>query len=320
MFLTSSLWTFPRMLLKMKNNRRLLICILALQALLVKANNIEFADPNIKFLCVTNWDVDGDGELSVEEAAAVNSLGTVFKGQKAIGTFHELCFFTGLSCIGDEAFYQSSLKGVTFPSSVVEIGKRAFAETQLGSEVSIPGTVKVIRSYAFSKCSQIRDVILGEGVEQVYTEAFTGEIHFMVLPSSITYFAPEAVIPYTTFGFETRSYVFHLRVTSESPVNVEYSAFRQLFGEGVLIVPSGSAGNYISSTKWQSFSKVLDLGDVNGDGALNVADIAALVAYVTGNTPKTFNEYAADFNGDGKIDAKDIELLTQYILTTPSSL
>jgi hypothetical protein len=37
---------------------------------------IRFEDPEVKRICVENWDKDGDGELSTEEAATVSSIGT----------------------------------------------------------------------------------------------------------------------------------------------------------------------------------------------------------------------------------------------------
>ena len=51
---------------------------------------IVFADANIKAICVSNWDTDGDGELSKAEAAAVTNLGTVFKDNTEITSFNEL--------------------------------------------------------------------------------------------------------------------------------------------------------------------------------------------------------------------------------------
>ena len=74
-------------------------CVLLMAAILIavsaKADNITFADANVKALCVGNWDTDKDGELSTEEAAAVTTLGTVFKGKTNITTFDELRYFTG---------------------------------------------------------------------------------------------------------------------------------------------------------------------------------------------------------------------------------
>lgn len=42
---------------------------------------IQFKDPAVKALCVANWDRNGDGELSVAEAADVMDLGRVLKAQ-----------------------------------------------------------------------------------------------------------------------------------------------------------------------------------------------------------------------------------------------
>ena len=49
-------------------------------------------------------------------------------------------------------------------------------------------------------------------------------------------------------------------------------------------------------------------GDVNGDGAVDVADIAAIIDVMAGNpnpSPLTPNS-SADVNGDGAVDVADI--------------
>ena len=281
---------------------------------MVSAQIIEFADEAIKAICVANWDSDGDGELSEVEAAVVTSLGQVFRRQKSICTFNELRFFTGLSSIDDEAFWQSSLTEVTLPSSVSMIGERAFAETMLGPVVVVPGTVKTVGAYAFSNCGKMRHVIIEDGVEQIQTEAFTGVIHSMVLPSSIVYFAPEAVIPYTTFGLEARGYVFHLMVRSDVPLSVEPAAFRELFGDGVLVVPYGATSAYSSARRWTDFYKILEFGDVNRDGRLNITDVTLLIAYIGGREHTDMDALIADINGDGVLDGEDVSQLCQYLL------
>ena len=50
---------------------------------------IIFADYNVKELCTSNWDSNGDGELDKDEAAAVTDLGTVFKNNYNITSFDE---------------------------------------------------------------------------------------------------------------------------------------------------------------------------------------------------------------------------------------
>ena len=58
---------------------------------------IRFEDPEVKRICVENWDKDGDGELSMEEAAAVSSIGTMFNGNTKIKDFSSFRFFTKVS-------------------------------------------------------------------------------------------------------------------------------------------------------------------------------------------------------------------------------
>lgn len=88
---------------------------------------IQFADYRVKMLCVSNWDTDNDFEISKAEAAAVESIGIVFKGDTDVFLFNELEYFTGLTEIEDEAFSQcNSLISVSIPDNVRTIGRKAF--------------------------------------------------------------------------------------------------------------------------------------------------------------------------------------------------
>lgn len=279
-----------------------------------KAQIISFADNSVKELCVNKWDVNGDGELSQQEAATVTSLGTIFRGNKIIKTFEELCYFSGLQKVDEYAFYESSLQKVGFPSGVKEIGNYAFYNTQLGEELIIPGTVKTIGASAFANCRQLRRIILGDGVEHISAESFTGEIHFMSLPSTINFFAAEGINPYIAEGLVVRDYVFRMMVRSREPIPVRNYAFRRLFGEGILIVPFGARNNYEGKANWTNFYKIVEVGDVNEDGDINVKDVVAVSSYIMDNNPWPFNKDIADTNGDGEINVKDVVGISNYIM------
>lgn len=117
--------------------------------------NIEFADAEVKRLCVENWDTDGDGELSYKEAAAVTDLGNVFRASyehsnELITTFEELQYFTGLTEIGEYAFYCcTELQQVVLPNTIEKIGYHAFDLCPI-THVDLPESLLEIDSEAFS--------------------------------------------------------------------------------------------------------------------------------------------------------------------------
>ena len=103
------------------------------------AEIIEFEDPEVKRICVANWGgiyrmtLDGyEGELTKEQAAAVTSMGTQFKGNKVVTVFHELKYFSTLNTLSAEAFKDTtSLRYITLPNSLRTIGNNAFLNSGL---------------------------------------------------------------------------------------------------------------------------------------------------------------------------------------------
>lgn len=277
-----------------------------------KAENITFADANVKTLCVANWDTDNDGELSTEEAAAVTSLGTVFREKTNITTFNELQFFTGLTSINDYAFYKSTIEKVTFPTTVTAIGEYAFSQSNIGTELVIPGTVKTIGDFAYNGCQRLNRVVLQEGVETVGWHTFSGPIAMLSLPTTLTYMSSMAVDPYG--ATIPQGDYFYVYTHSTIPANIDDFAFYPSFAEGHLVVPPGCIDAYKAVPGWSHFGEYLVLGDVNGDGAVNVLDVTTLVSYVLNESLETFVEAAADVNGDGNINTLDVTKLVSIIL------
>ena len=68
---------------------------------------------------------------------------------------------------------------------------------------------------------------------------------------------------------------------------------------------------YVKSTLTLS---AYTLGDVNGDGKINVIDFTAIANNILGKTPSDFIEKAADVSGDGKVNVVDLTAVANIIL------
>ena len=122
---------------------------------------ITFADQNVKNICLNYWDTNGDGELSMSEAAAVTKINQEFKGNGDITSFDELRFFANVTEIAGNAFYDcQALSSITFPHSLTTIGDKAFFNGAAISEISIPSSVTSIGSAVFSCCTILSKIVV----------------------------------------------------------------------------------------------------------------------------------------------------------------
>ena len=148
---------------------------------------IDFADANVKAICVEKWDTDHDGELSYEEAAAVTSLGEVFKENTEITSFDELQYFTGLTSIDEFAFNGCrGLLSVTFPEGLTEIGREAFEYSGLTS-VKFPATMENVQEAAFLGCDNLSSIDFNNAPAVLQPHAFTlcPSLEYVYIPKTV---------------------------------------------------------------------------------------------------------------------------------------
>ena len=160
-----------------------------LQLKILNHEIIGFDDPEVQRLCVAHWDTDGDGQLSYKEAAAVDSLGQVFTGNKKILSFDELENFTGLTAIDANAFRDcESLQSVRLPISVRFIRSNAFRHTAI-ERFKVPGTVAGLGDHFMEDCPNLETVIFESRLPQ--NNMTEESVPFVNCPKLTTIFVPD---------------------------------------------------------------------------------------------------------------------------------
>ena len=227
---------------------------------------IEFEDEVVKDICVENWDENGDGELSYGEAAAVTTLGQIFKMKTEIVTFPELRYFTGLTSLSESAFYDcADLKYIYIPDNVTMIERAAFDNCKSLQSVRMSKKVKSISVGAFYRCTSLVLVELPEGLESIEFRAFyrCESLKNITIPASVTTIGLESFL-----GCKSLIEVVCLPPT---PPTLKSSAFDQNAVYRKIIVPNESVQAYMTAEGWSNYaSDIYDQDGNKGDGTASV--------------------------------------------------
>ena len=225
--------------------------------------------------------------------------GNVALARKTTGHLDEIVFKEGTKGIAGQA-YLGYAQTIHIPGTVTNIGERALDAVIDIDTLIIDEGVKVI-GY--------------NGIDEIYS------LKFLSLPSSLQAYDAGNLIPGT--GYKTQDY--KLQVAFTTPPLVDKSMFfcagwghQDPRTHGTLIVPVGTKASYKQAHEWNEFYRIMEqgesavIGDVNGDGRVNVSDVSTLVNMILGLVEK--DETAADVNGDGRVNVSDVAALINIIL------
>ena len=146
----------------------------------------------------TDWYKGNPNYMTFEEAAAVDSeqfSGTNNALKKAIITFDEARFFTSVTYLTPDAFYNCKLlKRITLPDTLTEIrgftwdGYGTFGDCTSLVSVDMPDGVTTIGSRAFVNCSSLALTLLPSGITSIEASAFKGctSLALTSLPNGLT--------------------------------------------------------------------------------------------------------------------------------------
>lgn len=205
-------------------------------------NNIYFLDAETKRVCVEAWDTNGDGELSFDEAAAVENLGLRFKDNKNVKLFNELKHFTSLTQINSEAFKGcSSLTTVMLPSEVRYIGADAFYGCFALSSLVFNDKLHAISSNAFTSCTSLTNVELPASVRIIGSRAF----YYCTGLTGIS--IPEGVLEINSYTFSECRSLTSIKLPN-SVETLDETAFKNCNNLHTVIIPAHIRADLIPAT------------------------------------------------------------------------
>jgi hypothetical protein len=184
--------------------------------------------------------------------------------------------------IGYLAFaYCTGLKYIAIPNSVIEVDEGAFRDCTSLEGVSLSNSMTDISNYMFIRCTSLKKVTIPNSVQEIGKEAFAdcSSLTSVTIPASV-----EEIDHHV---FECCPNLTSVICLGTTPPIVEYNAFDDdTYQNCKLIVPSSALRAYITADNWEDFENIDtlgSLGDVNGDGLVNITDVIDLIYRLLNN-------------------------------------
>lgn len=134
----------------------------------------------------------------------------------------------GVAEIGEDAFIdaKNTLEKVVLPSSLMKIGKSAFAFCQKLTAVELPKGLTEIPNSAFSHCSSLKKIEIPAGVKKINSEAFgSAALESIELPSGLEEIGYRAFFKCKLTAIELPQSLKKIESSAFSGNNIESVAF-----------------------------------------------------------------------------------------------
>jgi len=125
-----------------------------------KLGFIQFSSDFVRqTILSTGCDLNGDGEISTDEAAIVNTFDNAFSNLANLTELPDLVHFVNLEYLAGNSFQNcANLTSVQLPENLLDIYYRAFMGCKKLTSITIPASVEYIGDDAFNGCTSLREV------------------------------------------------------------------------------------------------------------------------------------------------------------------
>lgn len=177
-----------------------------------KPKFVHFDDPEAERIFIENWDKDGDGKISIQEAHNVDHIGYKFRNNTKIIKLNVLCF--------------TQLSGVN---------NSTFAGMTALEELSLPGSVKLtsyfLGGWEYSKLPSVKKLVIKEGFTIIIEGTDDNVKDYVEYPSTLE----------RAQWAQPRLNAKCTVIKAKTPPIIDKSAFS---GKGNLYVPDESVQTY----------------------------------------------------------------------------
>lgn len=147
--------------------------------------NSGVADANL------SWSLTRSGVLTISGSGVMQNYNPTTRPSwesESSAQITSIHIESGITSIGDYAFYQTSALDVYIPETVTHIGAYAFNKAATIVGITIPGSVTSIGNDAFNGCTSLTSVSISEGLTTIGERAFYGctALQYIDFPASIT--------------------------------------------------------------------------------------------------------------------------------------
>lgn len=256
---------------------------------------IRFKDTIIGNYFITTW---GNGigmtKKQIQEVDKIPNY--LFKDNKEVMSFDEFHYFTGVTSVSRELFYNcTNFSSIILPNSVTLIEMQAFRNTSLSS-IIVPKGVKLLEQTIFEECSNLKEVIFEE-------DSSLAEIRFSIFqdcPSLVNIALPDSIEKIGDYLFRNCTSLEYCHY----PTNSKITEIKNNCFENCSSLKELPLTKYITSLGISTFRKCTSLS-----GHLDLSKITNIEAYCF-----------SDCEGIESVDLENVEVIKYETFRNCTSL